>query len=227
MDGDSPAFGRGTEQCTTPLLTGVVPIRAMVVQIRWDWSLWHRNDEVRPFLLTLCVDGLNRDRAMSGGSLLCSWSTTSSPSEAPVLSSFPMAVEVAREAFPGLGWAWGMVKRRNRRQGAAPRAWSLQKKFKGHCPLFMGLLGPDRSRGKVPTILSLTELDPALVREKLKRGWIPFGYEFFTNSVSGVTLGSVALGHDASDEAGLGLGHVKMEGGGGEMRPDGSDSDSS
>jgi hypothetical protein len=36
----------------------------------------------------------------------------------------------------------------------------------------------------------------------------------------------VALGHDASDEAGLGLGHVKMEGGG-EMRPDGSDSDSS
>jgi hypothetical protein len=66
--------------------------------------------------------GLDRDRAMSGGSLLCSWSTASSPGEALVPSSLPTAVEVAREAFPGLGWAQGVAKRRNRRRSAAPRA---------------------------------------------------------------------------------------------------------
>jgi hypothetical protein len=105
-----------------PPLTGVVPVRAMVVQTRRDWSLWHRNDEVRPFLLTLCVGGLNRDRTTSGGLLLCSWSMASSPGDAPIPSSLPSMVEVAREAFPGLGWARGMAKRHNRRRGAAPRA---------------------------------------------------------------------------------------------------------
>jgi hypothetical protein len=47
----------------------------------------------------------------------------------------------------------------------------------------MGLLAPDRSREKVLMILSLTELDPTLVREKSRRGRIPFSYEFFMNSV--------------------------------------------
>jgi hypothetical protein len=45
-----------------------------------------------------------------------------------------------------------------------------------------------------------------------------FGYELFTNSISGVALRSVALGRDASEEAGLGLGRTKMEKGGGERR---------
>jgi hypothetical protein len=88
-----------------PLLIAVVLVRATVAQIPWDWSLRHRNNEVRPFLLTLCVGSLNRDRATSGVSLLCSWSTASSPGEAPVLSSLPTVVEVTREAFPRLGWA--------------------------------------------------------------------------------------------------------------------------
>jgi hypothetical protein len=96
-----------------PPLTGDVPVHAMVVQIRRDWSLRHRNDEVRPFLLTMCVGGLNRDCTTSSGSLLCSWSMTSSPGEAPVPSSVPAVVEVAKEAFPGLGWARGVAKRRN------------------------------------------------------------------------------------------------------------------
>jgi hypothetical protein len=201
-----------------PPLTGVVPVRATVVQIRRDWSLWHRNHEVRPFLLTLCVSGLNRDRATLSGSLLCPWSTASSPGEAPVLSSLPTVVEVAREAFPDFGWAWGLVERCKWCRGTAPRAWSLRQKFKGHRPLFMGLLASDRSREKILTILSLTELNPALVREKSRRGRIPFGYEFFTNSVSGVALGWVALGRDASEATGPGLGRAKMEKGGGERR---------
>jgi hypothetical protein len=59
---------------------------------------------------------------MSGGSLLCSWSTSSSLGEALVPSSLPMVVEAAREAFPILGWAREVAKSRNRRGGAAPRA---------------------------------------------------------------------------------------------------------
>jgi hypothetical protein len=70
----------------------------------------------------LCVGGLNRESATSGGSLLCSWSMASSPGEAPVPSSLPMTVEAAREAFLGLGWARGVAKQRNRRRVAAPRA---------------------------------------------------------------------------------------------------------
>jgi hypothetical protein len=229
MDNDSPAFDRSAEQCTAappPPLPGVVPVRSMVVQIRRDWSLWHRNDVVWPFLLTLCVGGLNRDHAMSGGSLIYSWSTASSPGEAPVLSSLSTAVEAAREAFPGLGWARGVAKWRNRHRGVAPRAWSLWQKFEWHRPLFIGLLAPDHSRGKVLTILSLTELDPALVRDKSKMGWISFGYELI--SVSRGTLGSVVLSCNASEEAGLGLGRAKMENGGREKKkPDGLDSDSS
>jgi hypothetical protein len=151
-------------------LTGVGPIRATVVQIGRDWSLRHRNDEVRPFLLTLCVGGIHRDRATSGGLLLCSWSTTSSPGDASVLSSLPTVVEVAREVFPSLGWARGVVERRNRRRGGAPRARSLRQKFEGHRPLFMGILAPDHSREKVLSILSLIELDPMLVGEKSRRG---------------------------------------------------------
>jgi hypothetical protein len=151
-------------------LTGVGPVRATVVQIRRNWSLQHRNDELRPFLLTLCVGGVHRDRATLGGSLLRSWLTASSPGEASVPSSLPTVVEVAREVFPGLGWAWGVVERRNRRRGGAPRARSLQQKFEGHQPLFMGLLAPDRSREKVLAILSLTELDPSLVGDKSRRG---------------------------------------------------------
>jgi hypothetical protein len=60
-------------------------------------------------------------------------------------------------------------------------------------------------------ILYLTELNPALVREKSRRGRIPFGYEFFPNLVSGVTLGSVVLGCDVSEATGPRLGHTKME----------------
>jgi hypothetical protein len=151
-------------------LTGVGPIRATVVQIRRNWSLRHRNDELRPFLLTLCVGGVHRDHATLGGSLLCSWSTTSSPGDASVPSSLPMVVEVAREVFHSLGSARGVVERRNQRRGGAPRAWSLRQKFEGHRPLFMGLLAPDRSREKVLAILSLTELDPTLDGEKSRRG---------------------------------------------------------
>jgi hypothetical protein len=151
-------------------LTGVGPVRATVVQIRRNWSLRYQNDEVRPFLLTLCVGGVHRDRATSGGSLLCSWSTASSPGDASVPSSLPTVVEVAREVFPSLGWARGVVERCNRRRGGAPRARSLQQKFEGHQPLFMGLLAPNRSREKVLPILSLTELDPTLVGEKSRRG---------------------------------------------------------
>jgi hypothetical protein len=90
--------------------------------------------------------------------------------------------------------------------------------FEGRRPLFMEILALDSSWGKFLTILSLTELDPALVREKSRRGWIPFGYEFFPNSVSGVDLRSVALGRDASEAAGPGLGRAKMEKGRGKER---------
>jgi hypothetical protein len=76
---------------------------------------------------------------------------------------------VAREVFPSLGWARGVVERRNRCRGGAPRAWSLRQKFEGHRPLFMGLLAPDRSQEKVLVILSLTELDPTLAGEKSRR----------------------------------------------------------
>jgi hypothetical protein len=151
-------------------LTRVGPVRATVVQIRRNWSLRHQNDELRPFLLTLCVDGVHRDRATSSGSLLCSSSTTSSPGDASVPSSLPTVVEVAREVFPSLGWARGVVEQRNRRRGGAPRARSLRQKFEGHRPLFMRLLAPDRSQEKVLAILSLTELDPTLVGEKSRRG---------------------------------------------------------
>jgi hypothetical protein len=214
VDGDSPAFGHGAEQRTMappPLLIGVVPVCATVVQIRWDWSLWHQNDEVRPFLLTLCVGGLNKDRVTSGGSVLCYWSMASSLGQAPVPSSLPIAVGVARVAFPSIWWARGVAKQRNQRRGATPRAWSLRQKFEGRWPLFMRLIAPDSSWGKVLMILYLTELNPALVREKSRRGWIPFGYEFFPNLVSGVTLGSVVLGRDMSEATGPGLGHAKME----------------
>jgi hypothetical protein len=115
MNGDSPAFGCGAEQRMVeppPSVSGIVLIRATVVQTQRDWSLRHRNDEVRPFLLTLCVSGLKRDRATSSDSLLCSWSMASSPGEALVLSSLPTMVEAAREVFPGLGWAQGMAKQR-------------------------------------------------------------------------------------------------------------------
>jgi hypothetical protein len=148
VDGDSPAFGRSAEQRTVvppPPLTGVAPIHATVVQTRRDWSLRHQNDEVRPFLLTLCVGSVHRDHATSGGSLRYSWLMVSSPDEAPVPSSLPTAVEAAREAFLGLGWAQGMAERHNRRRGATPSAWSLRQKFKGHIPLFLGFLAPDRS----------------------------------------------------------------------------------
>jgi hypothetical protein len=151
-------------------LTGVGPVRATVVQIRRNWSLRHRNDELRSFLLNLCIGGVHRDRATSGGSLLYSWLRASSPGDASVPSSLPTVVEVAREVFPSLGWARGVVERRNRCRGGAPRAQSLRQKFEGHQPLFMGLLAPDRSREKVLEILSLTELDPTLVREKSRRG---------------------------------------------------------
>jgi hypothetical protein len=46
----------------------------------------------------------------------------------------------------------------------------------------MGLLVLDRSREKVLAILSLTELNPALVGEKSRRGQIPFGYDFVSSS---------------------------------------------
>jgi hypothetical protein len=94
----------------------------------------------------------------------------SSPGDASVPSSLPTVVEVAREIFPSLGWARGVVERYNQRRGGAPRARSLRQKFKGHRPLFMGLLAPDHSREKVLAILSLIELDPTLVGEKLRRG---------------------------------------------------------
>jgi hypothetical protein len=150
--------------------TGVGPVRATVVQIRRNWSLRHRNDELRPFLLTLCVSGIHRDHATLGGSLLCSWSMASFPGDASIPSSLPTVVEVAREVFLSLGWAQGVVEWRNRCRGGAPRARSLRQKFKGHRPLFMGLLTPDRSRENVLAILSLTELDPTLAREKSRRG---------------------------------------------------------
>jgi hypothetical protein len=116
VDGDSPAFSHGAGQRTVaplPLLIGEILAGATVVQIRRDWSLWHRNDEVRPFLLTLCVSGSNRDRTTVGGLLLGSWSMANSPGEAPVPFSLPAVVEVAREAFPGIGWAQDAVKRCN------------------------------------------------------------------------------------------------------------------
>jgi hypothetical protein len=86
--------------------------------------------------------------------------------------------------FPSLGWARGVAERRNRRRGGAARALSLRLKFEGLRPLFMGLLVPDRSREKVLAILSLTELNPALVGEKLRRGRITFGYDFVSSSGS-------------------------------------------
>jgi hypothetical protein len=52
------AFSHGADQRTVaplPQLIGELLVRATVVQIRRDWSLWHRNNEVRTFLLTLCV----------------------------------------------------------------------------------------------------------------------------------------------------------------------------
>jgi hypothetical protein len=80
------------------------------------------------------------------GRLACySWLMVRSPGEALVPSSLPTAVEAAREAFPGLGWAQGVAERHNRRRGATPRAWSLRQKFKGHRPLFMGFLAPEHS----------------------------------------------------------------------------------
>jgi hypothetical protein len=48
----------------------------------------------------------------------------------------------------------------------------------------MGLLAPDRSREKVLAILSLTELNPALVGEKSRRGRIPFSYDFVSSSAT-------------------------------------------
>jgi hypothetical protein len=85
------------------------------------------------------------------------------------------------------------------RWGAVPRVWSLRQKFEGHRPLFIiWLLAPDRSQGGVLTIVSLTKCDLAIVREKSKRGWILFGYDFFTNSVSGVALRSIVLGQWAT-----------------------------
>jgi hypothetical protein len=49
-----------------------------------------------------------------------------------------------------------------------------------------------------------------LVGEKSRRGRIPFGFEFVTNSVL-ESLRSVPLGHDVSDAAGPELGHTKIE----------------
>jgi hypothetical protein len=171
VDSDSSAIDRGAEQCMAaplPLLTREIPVRTTVVQIRWDWSLRHQNDEVGPFLLTMCIGFSNRDRTTSSGLLFCSWSMASSPDEAPVLFSLPMVVEALREASPGLGLAWVTVKWCNRCRGAAPRVWPLRQKFKGHRPLFIGILALDHSRGAVLTILSLTKLDLAIVREKSK-----------------------------------------------------------
>jgi hypothetical protein len=149
VDGDSPAFSRGAEQRTaapSPLLTEKILVCATVVQIRRDWSLWHQNDEVRPFLLTLCVGGSNRDRATLDGLLLYSWSTASSPGEASVPFCLPTMVEVAREAFPGLGWARDTAKRRNNDE-----VWHLwfdllRQKIEGHRPLFVGLFEPLRAQ---------------------------------------------------------------------------------
>jgi hypothetical protein len=84
-----------------------------------------------------------------------------------------------------------VAERRNRRQGGAARALSLQLKFEGLRPLFMGLLVPDRSQEKVLAILSLTELNPALVGEKSRRGRIPFGYDFVSSL--GTTVGDDAM----------------------------------
>jgi hypothetical protein len=63
----------------------------------------------------------------------------------------------------------------------------LRLKFEGPRPLFIGLLVPDRSREKVIAILSLTELNPALVGEKSRRGRISFSYDFVSSS--GTTAG--------------------------------------
>jgi hypothetical protein len=125
---------------------------------------------------------VHRDRTTSGGSLPCPWSSASPPGGALVPSSLPTVLEVAREALPSLGWARGVAERRNRRRGGAARALSLRLKFEGLRPLFMGLLVPDRSREKVLAILSLIELNPALVGEKSRRGRIPFGYNFVSSS---------------------------------------------
>jgi hypothetical protein len=134
---------------------------------------------------------VHRDRATSGGSLPCPWSSASPPGGALVPSSLPTVLEAAREALPSLGWAWGVAERCNRRRGGAARALSLRLKFEGLRPLFMGLLLPDRSREKVLAILSLTELNPTLVGEKLRRGRIPFGYNFVLSS--GATAGDDAV----------------------------------
>jgi hypothetical protein len=98
-------------------LTGVGPVHATVVQIQRNWSLRHRNGELRPFLLTLCIGGVHRDHATSGGSLLYSWSMASFPGDTSVPSSLPTVVEVAREVFPSLGWARGVVEWHNRCRG--------------------------------------------------------------------------------------------------------------
>jgi hypothetical protein len=85
----------------------------------------------------------------------------------------------------------GCGRARNRRRGVVARALSLRLKFEGLRPLFMGLLVPDRSREKVLAILSLTELNPALVGQKSRRGRIPFGYDFVSSS--GATAGDDAV----------------------------------
>jgi hypothetical protein len=142
-------------------------------------------------VLTLVDGGVHRDRATSGGSLPCPWSSASPPGGASVPSSLPTVLEAAREALPSLGWARGVAERRNRRRGGAARALSLRLKFEGLRPLFMGLLIPDRSREKVLAILSLTELNPTLVGEKSRRGLIPLGYDFVSSS--GTTDGDDAV----------------------------------
>jgi hypothetical protein len=133
-------------------------------------------------VLTLVGGGVHRDRATSGGSLPCPWSSASPLGGASVPSSLPTVLEAAREALPSLGWARGVAEWRNRCRGGAARALSLRLKFEGLRPLFIGLLVPDRSREKVLAILSLTELNPALVGEKLRRGRISFGYDFVSSS---------------------------------------------
>jgi hypothetical protein len=133
-------------------------------------------------VLTLVGGGVHRDRATSGGSLPCPWSSASPPGGASIPSLLPTVLEAAREALPSLGWARGVAERRNRCRGGAARALSLCLKFEGLRALFMGLLVPDRSREKVLAILSLTELNPTLVGEKSRRGRIPFGYDFVLSS---------------------------------------------
>jgi hypothetical protein len=69
--------------------------------------------EERPFLLTLSAGGAHGNRTTSGGSLHCSELMARPPGEALLPSSLPTAVEAAREAFPGRGWARGVAERHN------------------------------------------------------------------------------------------------------------------